>query len=492
MKAGGWDDPATARAYRAFEQRHSRYRRANEALARQAALKPGLGVLDLAAGTGGTTAALLPALGPEGRVEAVERAAAMAAAGRERLGPDPRVRWHRSLAAMDRALGRPGPVRFDRIVCGAAIWQWLGLPALLRRLAQRLAPGGALVFTIPAAYLGEPDGPGGGSDPYLTALLATATARHAAARRPAAAAPPLSAANLEAALRAAGLVPRRWQHRQRLSQAAWRDWWCLPVLTAAMWPGVGADERARRIRAAACEVDMRAWRPERWTGWTAWKPAFATRALPDATALLRDVPALRSQARRDGVLLLRGALAVRELAALRRQVQAAAQAVGLLDRRGRWIGGTAAAPHEIPRWILLQQRMGLLPAFQALITSPRLIELVGHIVGEPVQGGRGSVCRIAPPEHQVPATAPHRDAEYLRESRGVWSAWIPLQACAVDEGVLAVAPGTHRGAKTRWAASAMAPGDVLLLSAHTLHRACPNLRLREPRLSIDLRFGPAR
>ena len=57
----GWDDAATVRYYLAFEQRHGRYRRANAALVRQAAMPAGAQVLDLAAGTGGTTAALLPA-----------------------------------------------------------------------------------------------------------------------------------------------------------------------------------------------------------------------------------------------------------------------------------------------------------------------------------------------------------------------------------------------------------------------------------------------
>ena len=92
-------------------------------------------MLDLAAGTGGSTAALLPALGPQGRVDCVEPARAMAQAGRQRLGADARVRWLASLAAADGL--------YERIVCGAALWQCADLPALLRRLSRRLAPGGA-------------------------------------------------------------------------------------------------------------------------------------------------------------------------------------------------------------------------------------------------------------------------------------------------------------------------------------------------------------
>ncbi|MBL8485093.1 MAG: class I SAM-dependent methyltransferase, partial [Rhodocyclaceae bacterium] len=143
----GWDDPATARAYQEFETRHTRYALANRALARHAELRPGLAVLDLAAGCGGTVAAILPALGATGRMDAVEPAHAMAALGRRRFAADARVRW---LDALDAAGSG-----YARITCGAAIWQWPNLDQLFAQLAARLAPGGALVFNIPAAYLGR-------------------------------------------------------------------------------------------------------------------------------------------------------------------------------------------------------------------------------------------------------------------------------------------------------------------------------------------------
>lgn len=486
MTRGTWRDPRTAQAYSEFERRHARYRRANAALARHAALAPGQRVLDLAAGTGGTTAALLRRLGPDAHIDCVEPSPVMAAEGRTRFASDARVQWHRSL----RELG--GDARFDRIVCGAAIWQWPDVPALLRRLSRRLQPGGALVFNIPAAYLGEPDGPGGGSDPYLTALLATALHRHPAATRAATARKLPTAAALDAALRTAGLVPQRWRHRGRLTQAAWRDWLCLPVLHAHLWPGVETQTCQQRIRDAAKEVDPNAWRPEHWLGWTAWRPAFACRPLDDASPLLAHPARLQRRARRDGAILLRGLLPVQQIGALRALLVRCGQAEGLLDARGRWTGGRATAPHEIPRWIALQQAMGSTPPFQRLVDAPPLTAAVAAVTGGPVRSGLGSVCRIAPPHHLVPATPPHRDAEFLRDGRDVWSAWLPLTRCGIEDGVLAVALRSHRHvAPPAWAAAEMAPGDALLFHADTLHRGCPNLRLAIPRLSIDLRFGPA-
>jgi ubiquinone/menaquinone biosynthesis C-methylase UbiE len=77
----GWDHPDTVRYYEAFNRRHTRYRTANRALVRHAQLRPGLRVLDFAAGTGGTPAAALDVLGADGRVDCVEPAQAMRAAG---------------------------------------------------------------------------------------------------------------------------------------------------------------------------------------------------------------------------------------------------------------------------------------------------------------------------------------------------------------------------------------------------------------------------
>ena len=48
----------------------------------------------------------------------------------------------------------------------------LPLDRTIERLATLVAPGGALCFNIPAAYLLEADEPGGGRDPRLIHLPA--------------------------------------------------------------------------------------------------------------------------------------------------------------------------------------------------------------------------------------------------------------------------------------------------------------------------------
>jgi SAM-dependent methyltransferase len=250
----GWDHPDTARYYEAFSEAHGRYREANLALTGAACLGPGHRVLDLAAGTGRTAEEALD-LGCE--VTCVEPAGAMRDAGMRRL---PNVRW---LAGWP-AFGE----RFDRVLCGAAIWQMMPLAETFARVAELLEPGGAFAFNVPSLYLGEADEPGGGSDPRLLELAA----RLAGGRIPAAAAmeAPPGADQIERLLREAGFLPARWCARSRLTQAALRDWMKIPVLTDALLDGMSADDRAALVDAAYAQCDPASWRWEAWTGWTAW------------------------------------------------------------------------------------------------------------------------------------------------------------------------------------------------------------------------------
>ncbi len=251
----GWDHPDTARYYEAFCEAHGRYREANLALTGAAYLERGQRVLDLAAGTGRTAEAALD-WGCE--VTCVEPAGGMRDAGRRRL---PNVRW---LAAWPER-----GERFDRVLCGAAIWQMMPLGETFAHVTELVKPGGGFAFNVPSLYLGEADEPGGGSDPRLSELVA----RLADGRIPVAAAmeAPPPAVEIERLLRESGFASARWCARSRLTQAALRDWTKIPVLTDALLDGVAADDRAALVDAAYAQCDPASWRWEAWTGWTAWR-----------------------------------------------------------------------------------------------------------------------------------------------------------------------------------------------------------------------------
>jgi SAM-dependent methyltransferase len=253
----GWDHPETAGAYESFCRTHARYRAASAALVAAAALAPGQRMLDLGAGTGRTSALVREALGGHCEIVCVEPAAAMRRIGQQRV---PEARWMEAW---------PVDESFDRVLCGAAIWQMRPLEDVFRRAAHALRGNGALVFNIPAQYLGEPDEPGGGDDPWLTKMIGhlAADASPGAPEQT----HPLTQGDVEGWLAGAGLRPASWSARSRLTQAEYRDWLKIPVITDA-WLGVlSASERAARIDAAFAMSDAASWRWEAWRGWTAWK-----------------------------------------------------------------------------------------------------------------------------------------------------------------------------------------------------------------------------
>jgi len=251
----GWDHPDTARYYEAFCRRHPRYADANRALIAAATLRPGLRVLDVAAGTGRTAEAAL-AYGAD--LTCVEPANAMRQEGERRV---PQARWVETWHIEGDG--------FDRVLCGAAIWQMLPLVETFTRAAAALHGGGALVFNIPSLYLGEADPPGGGQDPYLLELAGKLSRGQgpmasAVERLP-------TAGEVDALLDDAGFDAAHWGFRSKLTQSAWRDWMKVPPLTDALLDGYSADDRAALIDAAYAQCDPESWRWETWSGWTAWK-----------------------------------------------------------------------------------------------------------------------------------------------------------------------------------------------------------------------------
>jgi len=265
----GWDDARTALAYERFCRRHRRYRIANDALVAHAALAPGQRVLDVGAGTGRTAESVLPHIGESGTIVCVEPARAMREAAATRLR-DRRITWTSRLS-------EGSVVTFDRVVCGAAIWQLLPLESTFRRLAAVIAPGGALVFNIPAQYLLEPDRPGGGRDPLLLELPALVerptfmAGRNEIVDGNRSIALPHGAEEVDRLLTAIGFRVERWSFEVRLTQAAYRDWLKIPPVSEGLFGGLAPDERERRLDVAYTRADHGSWRWERWFGWTAWR-----------------------------------------------------------------------------------------------------------------------------------------------------------------------------------------------------------------------------
>lgn len=255
-----WNCAAAARLYDAFNLNHDRYRLASEYLVQQTRLRDDVRVLDFGAGTGVTAQAALRMLGPAGQVVCLEPAAAMRAVGVANVD-DSRVQWVESLCDAE---------RFACVLCSATIWQIEPFEAAIDQLASRVAAGGTLSFNVPAAYLGQPDEPGEGSDPYLLGLptLLADPSRRSGAQ-------PMNlpvADEVDVLLAQRFASVSRWSQATRLDHPAFRDWMKLPVINEPFFPGVAIDERVRQIDAAFERCDPGSWRWETWLGWTARLP----------------------------------------------------------------------------------------------------------------------------------------------------------------------------------------------------------------------------
>ncbi|WP_306142447.1 methyltransferase domain-containing protein [Roseibium sp. MMSF_3412] len=248
-----WNHPVTAERYRLFTERHDRYRVVAAALAEAAAVAPGHKVLDIAAGVGCTALACLQRLGENDTVAAAEAADAMRQEG-ERRTRGRTVNWYAA---------PPQGQTYDRVICGAALWALGPAGEVIGQMSHHVAPKGALAVSLPAAYLGEADAPGGGPDPHLTSLPEALKALNLG-KPPGTAQPLLSETGLRQAFADHGFVMSRSSIRLRLTQDAYCHWLALPPVNDTLLGQVPPEDRPELVYRCAEDLDMSSWRWESW------------------------------------------------------------------------------------------------------------------------------------------------------------------------------------------------------------------------------------
>ena len=164
------------------------------------------------------------------------------------------------------------------------------------------------------------------------------------------------------------------------------------------------------------------------------------------------------------------------------------------------------------------------PAVFNAITAPRLLDIAESVVGSEVYSNPVQHVRIKIPESASPrdengnvmfgATPWHQDAGVVNpeaDETNMLTVWFPLMDAGVENGCLAVVPGSHRGEilthcpgyKDRPGLQIpenlfnvgdsmpvpVKKGGALLLTKQTVHSALPNISDRI-RWSFDLRFQP--
>lgn len=162
------------------------------------------------------------------------------------------------------------------------------------------------------------------------------------------------------------------------------------------------------------------------------------------------------------------------------------------------------------------------PAVFHLLTSPRLLDQVEVLIGPEVVSNPVQHVRIKPPMRFVPAhsgalvsaTSWHQDQGVVlpeADDTMILTVWLPVTSATVENGCLAVIPGSHRtGLTTHCPATQekrdlhipisllnvdtavplpMEPGDVLFMHRRTQHSSLPN-QSNDIRWSFDLRYNP--
>lgn len=265
-----WGEDENAERYGEFAQLYPSYRETSRDLVALASPARDATVLDLACGTGATTAEILSVLGPGGRVVAVDKSPAMlrVAAGAVR---DCRVRWvqcaaeevHRHLSEL-----------VDAAVCNSAIWQ-TDLAVTAASVRSVLATGGRFVFNIGAGFLGQLDDPNQLGD--LPGVMRAIAARDYGWTPPAdgtasaaRARPRLSREAIYGWLGAAGFEIERveevsYEERPEAQHA----WLAVPVFTRSYLPGLPYRDRMHVLDRACAQLGAGEAQIGRWVAFVA-------------------------------------------------------------------------------------------------------------------------------------------------------------------------------------------------------------------------------
>jgi SAM-dependent methyltransferase len=235
------------------------YRQTSADLVARAGIHPGSTVLDLCAGTGTTTAALLEALGPDGRVVAVDGSAAMLEQARRQV-TDSRVRW---IEARAEQLVEAVQAPVDAIVCNSAIWQ-TELAATFAGVHAVLRPGGTFVCNVGRMFLVMPfsEADLNRTKPGLMELMSAIAVLDHDYLAPLGArvgGRPLTPDSVMAKLSSSGLDPDEPEvvtYDQTHDQHA--AWLRIPIFTERLLPGMPYEQRVAVLDAAVARLDASA------------------------------------------------------------------------------------------------------------------------------------------------------------------------------------------------------------------------------------------
>ncbi|MGY0064947.1 phytanoyl-CoA dioxygenase family protein [Streptomyces sp. LZ34] len=228
--------------------------------------------------------------------------------------------------------------------------------------------------------------------------------------------------------------------------------------------------------------------------------------------LIGNPDRLRSRLREDGYLYLQGCVNSGALQTARSDVLSALHGLGWVvsDKSQLPCANANIYPGEAAYWKGLEAMLRL-PSLYALKRDTGLTSVLGDLFGMPFFAHPRTVPRIAFPTtgegfYESPA---HQDYPYGQGALDTLTVWIPLDGSSRANGSLEIMAGSHRSgsreifggteyrcaatsvdaASAAWRGGDLSPGDVLVFTSLTVHRARPNTS-EKIRLSADVRFQP--
>lgn len=232
----------------------------------------------------------------------------------------------------------------------------------------------------------------------------------------------------------------------------------------------------------------------------------------DANAPTAELRALMDE---SGYLFFRGLVPGDAVLAVRREVLGLCAQAGWLAADSDPMDAIVAPTQEAlvegqPDYSAVYRQVLKLPRFHDFPNQPALLGVARKLLqSDEVLVHPRRIGRLTFPNQDYAPTPPHQDWFYIRGAVETYSCWMPLGECPMNQGGLAVWPGSqHHGfmehdavnekavvgtgievdeSEAHWHTGDFESGDALFFHSHTVHKALPN-RTNRLRISTDNRF----
>lgn len=146
MTSINWDK-RTAKIYDYYSEKYPLYKKTSQFLIKQANIKRGMTIVDLACGTGITIKEILKKVGNSGKVIGIDSSHAMIDIAKKKINRNNVVFICSSAEQIDRVI----QTKVDLIVCNSAFWQ-MNMNKVLKGIRKILKDDGKFIFNISGQY----------------------------------------------------------------------------------------------------------------------------------------------------------------------------------------------------------------------------------------------------------------------------------------------------------------------------------------------------